>query len=89
MTLLLSKEDVTKKRVEFQTIPLIRIGNEVDSYFSNIAPGDFDGDAQMDLMVTQKESGDRASGFVSISIYWGDSLLDTSMCCFNIRNFCM
>ena len=51
--------------------PLIpkKKGN-IDSIITSVVPGDFDGDVQMDLLLTRKHI---SSGTVQVEIYWGNT----------------
>nr|AVP12661.1 T-cell immunomodulatory protein [Littorina littorea] len=65
--LMQAKEDVTKKRTEFWQRLLYR--SEVGATpISGVAPGDFNGDAQMDLLVTRTEDQ-----VTTVQIHWGNA----------------
>ena len=69
--LLQGNEDVTKERAGFSRRLLMRFQD--NSYISSLAPADFDGDSQMDILVTRKKDGASKSDPVSVEIYWGNS----------------
>lgn len=52
----------------FKIVPLLK-NSSVIGVINNIVPADFDGDTQMDLMVTRKDSSSPFS--VQVQIYWG------------------
>ena len=45
---------------------------DINSVITSVVPGDFDGDVQMDVLVTRKVIGVDNS-LVSVDIYWGNS----------------
>ena len=45
---------------------------DINSIITSVVPGDFDGDVQMDVLVTRKVIGVDNSP-VSVDIYWGNS----------------
>ena len=45
---------------------------DINSVITSVVPGDFDGDVQMDVLVTRKVIGVDNSP-VSVDIYWGNS----------------
>ena len=53
--------------------PLIpkKKGN-IDSFITSVVPGDFDGDVQMDVLLTRKLIGSGTDS-VQVEIYWGNS----------------
>ncbi|KAK7498767.1 hypothetical protein BaRGS_00009859 [Batillaria attramentaria] len=76
--LLQAEQELTKKTASFSIKTLIDGKNANATYITNVAPGDFDGDAQMDLLVTRKqEKQAETNATVSVQIYWGNSVTDT------------
>lgn len=72
--LLQAEHDVTKERAGFWRKLLISSRHAGKTYISSLAPGDFDGDAMMDLLVTRKQDGSGSSGPVTVQVYWGSSI---------------
>jgi hypothetical protein len=65
---------VIKERAGFDRLLLMTVKDGDNTYISSLTPGDFDGDAQMDVMVTKKMDNAAESDPVTVVIYWGDSL---------------
>ena len=74
LRILQAEQDVTKKRTGFTPKALISSKDAGDTYISSLAPGDFNGDAQMDILVTRKKDGSGADSPVTVQVYWGSSL---------------
>lgn len=74
--ILQAEQDLTKKRTAFTSKALISSRDAGDTYISSLAPGDFNGDAQMDILVTRKKDGSARDSPVTVQIYWGNSMLN-------------
>lgn len=64
--LLQAKQELTEKKASFSSKKLLESNT---SAIASIAPGDFDGDAQMDLLLLRKTE----SNHISAEIHWGIS----------------
>ncbi|XP_076448760.1 T-cell immunomodulatory protein-like [Babylonia areolata] len=72
--LLEAEHDMTKERASFFRKMLIGANTAGKTFISSLVPGDFDGDAMMDLLITRKKEGAGSSDPVTVQVYWGNSI---------------